>query len=60
MHSKLFQILPNFNPFLQNFNAPEWGTLGLASSKMYIDFWVKSENLKNLIYLHLKNFQIKV
>ena len=46
MHSKLFQILPNFNPFLHNFNAPELGTIGLASSKMYIYIyiWVKSEN----------------
>ena len=52
MHSKLFQILPNFNSFLQNFNAPEWDTLALASSKIYIDFCVKSENLKKLIYLH--------
>ena len=29
----------------------------LASSKIYLDFLVKSENLKNLIYLHLKNFK---
>ena len=27
MHSKLFQILPNFSQFLQNFNVPEWGTI---------------------------------
>ncbi len=33
---------------------------GLASSKIYIDFWVKSENLKNLIYLYFEKIQIKL